>query len=340
MENKRILSIDILKALGIWLVILGHLPLVNRELTSVIFSFHMPLFFFCSGYLFHYKQDQKAYLKKNARQLLLVMVPYFILSMGFETVQDYVFYRSNLSLQNNVIAPVVNFLTGDSKIGWMWFLWALFWMRIVYNMLYAKLHTYSYARHALLAASLCIGFIVYLCDFRFNYYQITAFLLSMPFFCTGALLGQYKESTYSHGIARWVVLICCAVFYGIAYSHLGRVNMNALDCGSHYTLFLMAGLSAVVGLFLLFKNVHVANAVHSVIITLSNGTLVVLGFHGFLIQACKIGYKKLLHITIPPPYMDTVSGIAVSLFILVVLYFLAKYIVNHHSKYVRLLSGK
>lgn len=301
-EDKRILSIDILKALGIWLVVIGHMPLTNRELINVVFSFHMPLFFFCSGYLYHYNQDQKAYLWKNVKHLLLVMIPYFMLSLGFETVQDFLFYRDNLSLQNNLISPVIYFLTGNSKIGWMWFLWALFWMRIVYNLLYARLHTYKYARHAMLGGSLCLGFLVYVLEFRFNYYQVTAFLMSMPFFCTGAVLGQYGTSSCYQGKARWGLLICCAVIYGLVVSHLGRVNMNALECGNHYALFLMAGLSAVVGLLLIYKNVHVTNFFRSIIITLSNGTLVILGFHGFLIQACKIGYKRILHIKYPPIY--------------------------------------
>lgn len=301
-ENKRILSIDILKALGIWFVVLGHMPITNPELINVIFSFHMPLFFFCSGYLYHYNQDQKAYLWKNVKHLLLVMVPYFVLSLGFETVQDYLFYRDNLSLQNNLISPIVYFLTGNSKIGWMWFLWALFWMRIVYNLLYARLCTYKYARHTMLVGSLCIGFLVYMLGLRFNYYQVTAFLLSMPFFCTGAVLGQYNFSSCFQGKARWVSLICCAVIYGIVVLHLGRVNMNALECGNHYALFLIAGMSAVVGLLLIFKNAHVKSSLRSMLIMLSNGTLVILGFHGFLIQACKIGYKRILNITIPPIY--------------------------------------
>lgn len=307
-RKKRILSIDILKALGIWLVVLGHMPLTNRELTNVIFSFHMPLFFFCSGFLFHYCQDQKAYLLKNVKHLLLVMVPYFVLSLCFEATQDYLFYRDALSFQNNLFSPVVYFLTGDSKIGWMWFLWTLLWMRVIYNVLYSRLHTYKYARHILLAVSLCIGATVYVCDIRFNYYQVTAFLLSMPFFCSGALLGQYNESQYFQGKSNWLLLVCCAAVYALTIPYLGRVNMNALECGNNYALFLLAGLSAVCGLLLLFKNVRVKNTLNKVIVVLSNGTLVILGFHGFLIQACKIGYKKLLHITIPPPIYGYLLG--------------------------------
>ncbi len=49
MSEKRIEWIDVLKGIGIILVILGHTHVLFR---TYIFSFHMPLFFFISGYLF------------------------------------------------------------------------------------------------------------------------------------------------------------------------------------------------------------------------------------------------------------------------------------------------
>ena len=50
--NERNQTIDIAKGAWILLVVLGHNPLVweeKGELYRVIFSFHMPLFFFLSG---------------------------------------------------------------------------------------------------------------------------------------------------------------------------------------------------------------------------------------------------------------------------------------------------
>ena len=49
MAKERDKSIDSLKGLGIILMIIGH---VNTPLRDFIFSFHMPLFFFISGYLY------------------------------------------------------------------------------------------------------------------------------------------------------------------------------------------------------------------------------------------------------------------------------------------------
>jgi len=51
MKNKRIEWADTLKAIGIFFVVLGH-NVLPAEMYKYIFSFHVPLFFFISGYLF------------------------------------------------------------------------------------------------------------------------------------------------------------------------------------------------------------------------------------------------------------------------------------------------
>ena len=48
---KRIKWIDMLKGIGVIAVVVGHFY-NNETLLRIISSFHMPLFFFISGYLF------------------------------------------------------------------------------------------------------------------------------------------------------------------------------------------------------------------------------------------------------------------------------------------------
>ena len=50
-DSNRIVSFDILKGGGILLVILGHIQ-IPYMLKTVIYSFHMPLFFFCQAVSF------------------------------------------------------------------------------------------------------------------------------------------------------------------------------------------------------------------------------------------------------------------------------------------------
>uniref|UniRef100_UPI001C2F5592 acyltransferase family protein n=1 Tax=Micrococcus sp. GbtcB5 TaxID=2824750 RepID=UPI001C2F5592 len=52
MGTNRVEWIDTAKGMGIFLVILGHTGSLGGRITNYIYSYHMPLFFFLSGYLF------------------------------------------------------------------------------------------------------------------------------------------------------------------------------------------------------------------------------------------------------------------------------------------------
>lgn len=66
-------TIDIMKGIGITLVIIGHMQ-DSFCLHKFIFSFHMPLFFILAGYFFSPREGVKEGLVKDVRRLL---VPYF-----------------------------------------------------------------------------------------------------------------------------------------------------------------------------------------------------------------------------------------------------------------------
>ena len=87
--KKRIYELDNLKAILIFLVVLGHLLIsfthdtceTAKYLSSFIYSFHMPLFIIISGY-FSKKEITKAYILK----LLLIFI---IMNISF-SFYDYI----------------------------------------------------------------------------------------------------------------------------------------------------------------------------------------------------------------------------------------------------------
>ncbi len=72
MNTKRIEYIDIAKGIGILLVVLAHadISLVSPYLHRIIYSFHMPLFFFLSGYFFNPTTPFWTLLKKRFNSVL------------------------------------------------------------------------------------------------------------------------------------------------------------------------------------------------------------------------------------------------------------------------------
>lgn len=104
MDNERLKYIDLAKFVGIFCMVWCHAGMQN-VLTSIIYAFHMPLFFFLSGYLFDRSKDHeiKQFVTKRA---YAVLVPYvffsLILCYGSHGMKDWFFilYASRDALAN------------------------------------------------------------------------------------------------------------------------------------------------------------------------------------------------------------------------------------------------
>ena len=70
-------SIDIAKGLGIAAVVVGHVT-SSEPLRDAIFIWHMPLFFFLSGYLFKPGRAVTAVAKTRALSLLVPYVAFLV----------------------------------------------------------------------------------------------------------------------------------------------------------------------------------------------------------------------------------------------------------------------
>ena len=79
----RINYIDNMKAIGITLVVLGHAAWLNEDVYTLIYSFHMPLFFFLSGFLASSKREVKQSLIKLFQRLILPFTFFFLISYLF-----------------------------------------------------------------------------------------------------------------------------------------------------------------------------------------------------------------------------------------------------------------
>ncbi len=133
-RSLRIAYIDIMKGVAILCVVAGHyLPI--PFLSTIIWSFHMPLFVFLNGYFWGNKGIQatisksaKAYLKPYLivwTVLLLseILIAYF----RSECVGDVAMSRLKSGLWALASNSTINKPEGVVKIGAIWFLIALFW---------------------------------------------------------------------------------------------------------------------------------------------------------------------------------------------------------------------
>ena len=129
--------VDWTKIIGIFLVTLGHGNLVSVELNTFIYSFHMPLFVFVSGYFYATKCEipLKDIAIKQFKRLLVPQFAFCILGIIVWTfsgdLYDFLIFDENgrLSLKN-----IYHYLTSA------WFVWCIFFCSVIVNffVLYTK----------------------------------------------------------------------------------------------------------------------------------------------------------------------------------------------------------
>ncbi len=236
--QQRIDSIDGAKALGIFLVIYAH-TMLWKPLQDWIYVFHMPLFFFISGYLFSFTRHNNAhgFAKQRFHRL---MVPYFTINLV-----TYLFWLlvarhvgSGHDGTVNPLLPLKAALLGNGPMMLhdvpLWFLMCLFVVEIGY---YAVFRNKSQPIRIFITAAIAIlGFV----NSRFN-------PITLPFSLGTALVALVFYSLGQEARLRGIkfgnailAILCLSITIGVAHIN-GRINMHK-NFYNHYLLFLAGGV--------------------------------------------------------------------------------------------------
>ncbi len=136
-HKQRDEVIDIAKGIGIIAVIIGHLTEFGRQF---IFSFHMPLFFLIAGFLFKPKPLKRCCLEDFKR----LIIPYIItalfiaiiMSIASLTKKEFNHYWIIAAIYGSGSQSHTSPIFGDMpSIGAIWFLLAMFWCRLSFQLL-------------------------------------------------------------------------------------------------------------------------------------------------------------------------------------------------------------
>lgn len=132
-------TISISKGIGIFLMVIGHSG-CPVYLNNYIYIFHMPLFFFISGYCFKdkYLNDFKTYWLRRIKNLYYPLVKYeliFLLLHNFFCYIHIYDQASTLSLQDTAL-KAINILTAmytpEAMLGGFWFIRELFYASFIF----------------------------------------------------------------------------------------------------------------------------------------------------------------------------------------------------------------
>lgn len=148
-EQSRVTYIDLAKAIGIYLVILGHVVNVGTPVKTILYTFHMPLFFILTGMTYRWPsnsgwQSIKERLFRNAGVLL---IPYLFFALIY----------SKLTFPNLALISYSSWKTMRmaGTLSSLWFLMALF-MSHVYLLFVFKLLPKKHEENTLLLLIIAI----------------------------------------------------------------------------------------------------------------------------------------------------------------------------------------
>lgn len=214
-ENRAIAS---LSGLGIILVVLGHsggvLPHVAKTIVEVdllyryfmelkkwIYTFHMPLFFFISGFLFFYSTLRKYNYKEIAlRKFKRLIVPYLVIS--------FIAYPVKVLLSQFALRPIhfsLNdifrniFIPWDNTIFFFWFLPTLFLVFLL-SAIFLKEQKNSFYDLMLTIVATIFWFIFphLNTDGVLSFFNIGGALHNIIFFIMGFVFCKYKIYKTKH----------------------------------------------------------------------------------------------------------------------------------------------
>ena len=196
--NNRVRYLDSLRGFAILLVVVGHLIQYNYEnglanpLFNIIYSFHMPFFFFLSGCSRSVYETIKGVrvscIKESVKEIRNKFASLIIPSVIWTTIVPN-FFKSEFSFHIGVLSSY-------------WFLNVLFVINIVWSvvsLIYNKISSK-------LPIIIVLACVVLLC-FSFNIYRIP--LTYLCFFVLGYL---WQHFSLSKRIPSFLIFLCAVLF--------------------------------------------------------------------------------------------------------------------------------
>ena len=128
---KRDSFFDTLKGIGICLVFIGHLLPYDGILSRFIFLFHVPLFFFVSGYFFDGDRysDQRYFLQSNIKGIVAPWITFTVVGLAVLALSGHFVFPDDDGVNGLYVRLFHNQSIGYNS---SWFLSCLLLVRIAY----------------------------------------------------------------------------------------------------------------------------------------------------------------------------------------------------------------
>ncbi len=221
--DKRVHWVDALKFLGIFVIYLGHFGESAGKLYPFVYTYHVPLFFFVSGFFANIKKEETffSFVKKKFQKL---MVPYFMF-VAFSILMHAVQYDLAAEpllyeLQRYVFA-VRNTLLHSS----LWFFSCLF----VVSVLHRLILMITKSKWAVLAISMAAA-----CFCQFEqpswFWNVDSALLYLVYYALGNIcfsdINKYRYEYFQlKGRLVYILLVLISFIIAVKTYFLGSLYL-------------------------------------------------------------------------------------------------------------------
>lgn len=280
--TKRNESIDFLKGIAIFSVVLAHCWLLDREIFHFIYSFHMPLFFCISGYLFSAKKKYKDFLVGKIKNLIIPYILFFV----FSFIVSVTIFEKDITLLNGLKYLILGGKNCARVHNWaLWYLQLFF---IASNVFYfiAKIK-YTFIRFAVMVGLFIVSLPVQqYCNQTFeNEYVPFAFNALCPalFFMLVAFeFKRIKEKLAPKLKNKFMRVATPIISFGLFAIGilLAAGNSDEIIRLKSYT-FLIYSLFILQFIVLICQNCN-----NKLIVYMGKNSLMILGLHRILLFIC------------------------------------------------------
>lgn len=222
LELKRLKYIDIAKGIGIILVVVGHLT--DSEIQSFIYLFHMPLFFYLSGLLFH---NSDFYIRKKTKQFVIPFIVFSIITFPIKYIER--------SILQGAMYLNISYLSLQFYNIPLWFCISLYTISCIYYLLV------KYCRNTsillVILTLICLGGLALSYSKVFLPLYLSQSLLAFPFYVIGHISSNIKN--------RKVLFIISIII--LTYAQIIHINTNisGLIVNHNPMLYLIPALSGI-----------------------------------------------------------------------------------------------
>lgn len=329
MRDKKI---DFLKGFAIILVVLGHVvqyghPNYNENIVyKLIYSFHMPLFMFLSGWVMNYslKKDfvLSVFMKKRFIQLMVPFITWAILGSLYRSLSS----KTIIDISSFIHSFTAHFLRPEHGL---WYCWVLFFACMIHGIIYRL--TKNGGTGVLIVVALVL--LVLPLPNIFGLHNLQKLLV---FYTAGYVINKNKYSSSTTCNVIGAVLWSISVFIVFIRGHRFIFDENLIVARYEFLLINRLVLTLIAGtwiyvLFVVAKRIKQTDHIE-MLGRYSMDLYVLQGFPTVLVT-------KMQHLIASSIIMDVVFTLVYAGILIMGLFFFSKYVIRKNKHLSLLLLG-